>query len=64
MHTYFFLFRKVTYHILAAYNIRYALALNTDICICILQSKTPPNRVNWDGETSGYAKNPDNWIFL
>jgi hypothetical protein len=21
-------------------------------------------RINWDGEPSGYAENPDNWIFL
>jgi len=20
-------------------------------------------RINWDGETSGYAENPDNWVF-
>ena len=27
-------------------------------------SKTPIIRINWDGEPSGYAENPDNWIFL
>ena len=21
-------------------------------------------QINWDGELSGYAENPDNWIFL
>ena len=30
-----------------------------------LYSTTPLIRINWDDETSGYAKkNPDNWIFL
>jgi hypothetical protein len=27
-------------------------------------SKTPILRINWDGEPSGYAENPDNWIFI
>jgi len=27
-------------------------------------SRTPHIRINWDGEPSGYAENPDNWIFL
>ena len=27
-------------------------------------SKTPLIRINWDGEPSGHAENPDNWIFL
>jgi len=27
-------------------------------------SRTPPIRINWDGEPSGYAENPDYWIFL
>jgi hypothetical protein len=26
--------------------------------------KTPLIRINWDGEPSGYAEIPDNWIFL
>jgi len=26
-------------------------------------SRTPLIRVNWDGKPSGYAENPDNWIF-
>jgi len=26
--------------------------------------KTPLIRISWDGEPSGYAKIPDNWIFL
>jgi len=26
-------------------------------------SKTPLIRINWDGESSGHAENPDNWIF-
>ena len=30
----------------------------------ILTSGTAPHiRINWDGELSGYAENPDNWIF-
>jgi len=24
----------------------------------------PHMRINWNGEPSGYAENPDNWIFL
>jgi len=27
-------------------------------------SKTPLARINWEGDPSGYAENPDNWIFL
>jgi hypothetical protein len=27
-------------------------------------SITPFIRINWDGKISGYAENPDNWIFL
>ena len=27
-------------------------------------SRIPLIRINWDGETSGYAENPDYWIFL
>ena len=26
--------------------------------------RTPFIRINWNAEISGYAKNPDNWIFL
>ena len=26
--------------------------------------KTPRNRINWNGEPSGYAEIPDNWIFV
>jgi hypothetical protein len=26
--------------------------------------KTPIIRINWDSEPSGYAENPDNWIFV
>ena len=28
-----------------------------------MYSRTPFIRANWDAETYGYAKNPDNWIF-
>jgi hypothetical protein len=27
-------------------------------------SKAPFIRINWDSEPSGYAENPDYWIFL
>jgi hypothetical protein len=27
-------------------------------------SRTPLIRINWDGEPSGYAENPDNQIFF
>jgi hypothetical protein len=27
-------------------------------------SRTTFIQINWDGETSGYPENPDNWIFL
>jgi len=30
----------------------------------LLYSRTLLIRINWDGEPSGYAENPDNWIFL
>jgi len=26
--------------------------------------RTPFVRINWDGKPSGYAENPDNWIFF
>jgi hypothetical protein len=29
-----------------------------------LYFSTPLFRINWDGETSRCAENPDNWIFL
>jgi hypothetical protein len=30
-----------------------------------LKSRSAPLiRINWDDEPSGYAENPDNWIFL
>ena len=27
-------------------------------------SRTPLIRINWEGEPTGHAENPDNWIFL
>jgi hypothetical protein len=27
-------------------------------------SRNPIIRINWVGESSGYAENPDKWIFL
>ena len=30
----------------------------------LLHIRTPLIRINWDGEPSGYAEKPDNWIFL
>jgi hypothetical protein len=30
----------------------------------IKYSRTPLIRTNWDGEASGFAENPDNWIFI
>ena len=27
-------------------------------------SRTPLYWINWDGGPSGYAENPDNWIFF
>jgi len=30
----------------------------------VLYSRTPLIRINCNGEPSGYAENPDNWIFL
>jgi len=29
-----------------------------------MYSRSPHIWINWDGEPSGYAENPDNWIFL
>jgi hypothetical protein len=31
--------------------------------LLIYCSITPIIRINWDREPSGYAENPDNWIF-
>ena len=30
----------------------------------MLYSRIPLTHIKWDEETSGYADNPDNWIFL
>jgi len=32
--------------------------------IISLYSRIPLVRINWNGETSGYAGNPDDWIFF
>jgi hypothetical protein len=32
--------------------------------LSIITSKVELIRINWDGEPSGYAENPNNWIFL
>jgi hypothetical protein len=32
--------------------------------LCWKYGRTPFIRINWDGAPSGYAENPDNWIFL
>jgi hypothetical protein len=29
-----------------------------------IYSRTPLIRIDWDRKPSGYAENPDNWIFL
>jgi len=29
-----------------------------------IHNRTPLIWINWDAESSGYAENPDNWIFL
>ena len=29
-----------------------------------MYTKTPLIRINWDVKPSGYAENPDNWMFL
>ena len=29
----------------------------------VMYRRTPLIRINWDDEPSGYAENPDNWIF-
>jgi len=34
------------------------------LTLTLKYSRTPLIRINWDGETSGYAENPDNCIFL
>ena len=37
---------------------------STSIIYCIFYTIIPCIRINWDGETYAYAKNPDNWNFL
>ena len=37
--------------------------LSSEISVSVY-SRTPLIRINWDGELSGYAENPDKWIFL
>jgi hypothetical protein len=36
----------------------------TEISVKLKYSRTPLIWINWDGELSGCAENPDNWIFL
>jgi hypothetical protein len=36
----------------------------TSVLENIEYSRTPIIRINSDGEPSGYAENPDNWIFV
>ena len=33
-------------------------------CETCQYDRTPIIRINWNGEPSGYADNPDNWIFF
>ena len=47
--------------------IQYNLLRNSETKIltyCTKCSRTPIIRISLDGELSGYADNPDNWIFL
>jgi hypothetical protein len=44
-------------------NMLVALTLTQPASHTFTYSITPFIRINWDGETSGFAENPDNWIF-
>jgi hypothetical protein len=35
----------------------------TQLYLILTSGRAPLIRINWDGELSGYAENPDNWIF-
>ena len=55
---------KYTYHLIQ--HLKY-LRFAREVFVCFISStysRTPLVRINWDGETTGYAENPDNWIFL
>ena len=41
--------------------LNYLMAFNQSLSS---YNRTALIQVNWDGETPGYAENPDNWIFL
>jgi len=46
-------------------SIYYLYKSNTPASLAMsIHSRTPLIRINWDDESSGYAENPDNWIFL
>jgi len=34
------------------------------VCSGMISTGTPLIRINWYGEPSGYAENPDNWIIF
>jgi hypothetical protein len=57
-----FLVTKVLYSLLSVPTPKYYLQLHC-VCVCIY-SRTPRIQINWDGKSSGYAENPDNWIFF
>ena len=46
---------------MAQMHIHSVASLNTSLCNYI---RTPLIQINQDGEPSGYAENPDNWIFI
>ena len=52
-------FMSLSYFIHAVVSIN-----NNRLCDRQYYSRTPLIRINWEGEPSGYAENPDNWICL
>jgi hypothetical protein len=54
---------KVAIHFIAK-TITLGQLIITEDNRALKYSRTPLMRINWEGEPSGYADNPYNWIFL
>jgi hypothetical protein len=59
------IYMKNTMRGCGAYYLADHTSCQSALCDSFLSTvEIPLVRINWDGEPSGYAENPDNWIFL
>jgi hypothetical protein len=63
---------------ISEYRRSVSVSVSVSVCVSVCVSVFPVDlhktqcsrnpltcsRINWDGKLSGYAENPDNWIFL